>query len=348
MMNFDISKITNAESFAFSAENPTGARAGGSKGGACEKLNPFAEIKPGETLTIADISGPGKIQSIWMTGTVTWNMVIRMYWDGCEYPSVEAPLGAFFGFGYSNTAIDKLGNFPTLTSAMIMVAPNRGMSCYWPMPFKKGCKITVENRSPSETHVLYYMITGEHCDIPEECGYFHASYRQAHPIAAGDAYTVIDGIEGRGHFVGCALFAGLNGNNGCWVEGEAKMYIDDDKYPSINYTGTEDYFCGAYAFGYDSRVEKYQPYSGHYAGMYACIGGDHFRYEYQPRFMLYRWHVPDPIHFKKNFKMTLQNMHFTPHGHKGRRDDYASTAYWYQTIPAKVHPIPSDEEIDMT
>lgn len=126
------------------------------------------------------------------------------------------------------------------------------------------------------------------------------------------------------------------------------MYIDGDSHPSINYTGTEDYFCGSYAFGYDNaRLEKYTPYSGQYAGMFAVLGGHVEHYRYQPRFMMYRWHVPDPIFFDRDFRMTLQHMHFTPHGHRPRRDDYASVAYWYQTLPsAPLAPLPPDEEIE--
>lgn len=345
----DVSLLRRGESFCFSPENPDGKRGGGSRGKPWEKVRAWIEIAPGETVTLADIDGPGKIQSIWLTGTITPQAIFRVYWDGQEHPSVESPLSAFFGFLYSHTVRDMYGNFPMLNSSMVMVAPACGMNCYWPMPFQRHCTITVENRSPDKPHTLFYCITGEKQEQSENALYFHAAYRQEHPTKPDTAYTIIDGVRGEGHYAGTALFSGINGSNGCWVEGEAMMYIDGDQYPSINYTGTEDYFCGSYAFGYDhQQLDQYVPYSGLYAGMYAVLGERKQHYHYQPRFMLYRWHVPDPIHFSQDFRMTLQHMHFTPHGHRPRRDDYASVAYWYQTLPsAPLQPLPEDFEIEV-
>ena len=260
--------ISNAKTFAFSAENPTGTRSGGSRGGDCTKLSPTVTIHAGETVTLVDTDGPGMIQSIWFTGYVGHSFVIRIYWDNCEYPSVEAPISAFFGTAYDENFVDRDGKYAVLNSAKILVAPGRGLNCYWEMPFKKHakilvapgrglncywempfkkhCRITMENRGEKDQD-LYYIITGCHCELPDEVGYFHASYRQEHPVQKGRSYTIIDGIQGKGQFVGqfvgVTLATGMNGNNTCWVEGEARMYIDDDKYPSIHYTGTEDYFC---------------------------------------------------------------------------------------------------------
>lgn len=128
--------ISNAKTFAFSAENPTGARAGGSKGGDCTKLSPTVAIRAGETVTLVDTDGPGMIQSIWFTGYVGHSFVIRMYWDNCEYPSVEAPISAFFGTAYDENFVDRDGKYAVLNSAQILVAPGRGLNCYWEMPFK--------------------------------------------------------------------------------------------------------------------------------------------------------------------------------------------------------------------
>ena len=236
--------ISNAKTFAFSAENPTGTRAGGSRGRDCTKLSPTVTIRAGEAVTLVDTDGPGMIQSIWFTGYVGHSFVIRMYWDNCEYPSVEAPISAFFGTAYDENFVDRDGKYAVLNSAQILVAPGRGLNGYWEMPFKKHCRITMENRGEKDRD-LYYIITGCHCEVPDEVGYFHASYRQEHPVQKGRSYTIIDGIQGKGQFVGVTLATGMNGNNTCWVEGEARMYIDDDKYPSIHYTGTEDYFCGS-------------------------------------------------------------------------------------------------------
>lgn len=330
----NIIKIKKSVSFGFSAENPNGVKGGGSKGSAWEKVRPNICLDAGKTYILAETDGPGIIQNMWFTGDLSWNLILRIYWDEQIQPSVEAPLCAFFGYGFSNSLTNVDGKFPILNSAAILASPCLGLNCYWQMPFGKHCKITIENRSTSINRTLYYMITGQKTDVPSEgeCAYFHASYRQEKPVKKNIEYTVIDGIYGTGHYVGTALFAGTNGNNGCWVEGEAKMFIDGDKYPSINYTGTEDYFGGAYAFGYDNgSLLKYQEYSGMYVGMYAVLGSSDKRYNNQPRFMAYRWHLPDPIHFISDFRMTLQDIGNFANGQHTRQDDFATVAYWYQT-----------------
>ncbi len=340
--------LSNAKTFAFSAENQIGTKSGGTRGGDCTKLSPNRKIEAGETVVLVDTDGPGMIQSIWFTGYVGHNLIMRIYWDNCEYPSVEAPISAFFGSAYDESFADVNNNYPVLNSAMLMVAPGRGLNCYFKMPFKKHCKITMENRG-HEARWLYYIITGQYCDLPENIGYFHASYRQEHPVTPGRAYTVIDGIKGRGQFLGLTLAAGINGTNGCWVEGEARMYIDGDKYPSVHYTGTEDYFCGSYAFGKDIKLQKYQTYSGLYAGMYAVIGDTNGHYNEQQRFLLYRFHTPDPIHFESDFRMTLDNLGMVVDGEFLKRyDDYTSVAYWYQDLPGNLlKALPSDREMFM-
>ena len=335
--------ISDSETFAFSAENPLGTKSGGSRGGDCTKLSPTVAVRAGETVTLADVDGPGMIQHMWFTGYVGHHFILRIYWDDQEFPSVEAPLSAFFGCAYDENFIDRDGNYPVLNSAVMLVAPGRGYNSYFEMPFRKHCRITMENRGGTDEN-LYYIITGCRCELGADTGYFHASYRQEHPVRKGRAYTVIDGIEGRGQFLGLTLSVGMNGNNTCWVEGEAKMYIDDDVYPSVNYTGTEDYFCGSYGFGNDIYRKQYQTFSGHYCGMFAILGDNREFYNGQQRFLLYRFHVPDPIHFKKNFRMTLDNLGWTG----PRYDDYTSTAYWYQTLPGAVlHELPPDRELCM-
>ena len=343
MMNHDYFRISSARTFAFSAENPAGTRAGGSRGGDCTKLRPTVSIGSGETVTLVDTDGSGQIETIWFTGYVGHSFILRIYWDGQEYPSVEAPISAFFGCAYDENLLDQDGNYPCLNSSMILVAPGRGLNCFWRMPFKKHCRITMENRS-AQTKDLYYIITGEYGPVPEDAGYFHASYRQAHPVQKGKTYTIIDGIEGAGQFVGVTLATGMNGNNTCWVEGEARMYLDDDRWPSIHYTGTEDYFCGSYGFGNDIARKQYQTFSGLYSGLYAILGDNREFYNGQQRFLLYRFHIMDPIRFSSGFRMTLDNL-----GWCGPRyDDYTSVAYWYQTLPsARLAALPSDQELVM-
>lgn len=336
-------RIKNRQSFGFSAENPTGQKSGGTKGKDCEKLRPCIQIAPGETVTLCDTDGPGMITHIWFTGYVGHSFVMRIYWENEEFPSVEAPISAFFGCAYDENFKDRDGNYIVLNSAKILTAPGRGFNSYWEMPFHKHCRITMENRGKKE-ETLYYMISGWHGEIPESAGYFHAAYRQEHPVTKGRAYTIIDGIEGRGCFAGLTLATGMNGNNTCWVEGEAKMYIDDDQYPSMNYTGTEDYFCGSYGFGNDIILNRYQTFSGMYTGLFAIMGDNREFYNGQQRFLLYRFHEKDPVYFSKNFKMTIDNLGWTG----PRYDDYTSVAYWYLEKPSKLaKELPSDEEMVM-
>ena len=334
--------LRDARTFGFSAENPDGKKGGGNAG-QCYKVRPCVEIQPGETLTLAETDGPGIIQHIWFTGYVGHNFILRIYWDHQEYPSVEAPINAFFGCAYDQNFLDIHGEYPVLNSALLLVAPGRGLNSYFEMPFAKHCKITMENRG-KEPNTLYYMITGCHTELPKNIGYFHASYRQEHPVQKGRSYTIIDGIDGKGQFLGLTLATGMNGNNTCWVEGEARMYLDGEATPSLHYTGTEDYFCGSYGFGNDIYRKKYQTFSGHYAGMYSVLGNNDEFYNGQQRFLLYRFHAPDPIYFENGFKMTLDNLGWTG----PRYDDYTSCAYWYQTLPgAPLKELPTDVEMEM-
>ena len=336
--------IEKRESFAFSAENPTGTRNGGTRGGDCEKLNPCVGIRPGETRTLVDTDGPGMITHIWFTGYVGHSFILRIYWDGADFPSVEAPISAFFGSAYDENFETTEGHYSILNSALVLVAPGRGLNSYFEMPFRSHCRITLENRGGRD-ETLFYMISGWRGEIPENAGYFHAVYRQERPVARGRSYVVLDGVEGRGTFVGMTLAAGMNGNNTCWVEGEAKIYLDGESRPSLNYTGTEDYFCGSYAFGNDIILNRYEPFSGLYAGMYAIYGNDRTaQYNGQQRFLLYRWHVKDPVYFTESFRMVIDNLGWTG----PRYDDYTTVAYWDLDRPARLpFALPEDREMVM-
>ena len=330
--------------FAYSAENPTGSRNGGTRGKDCEKLNPCLEVPAGNTVTLVDTDGPGMISHMWFTGYIGHSFIIRIFWDNEEFPSVEAPINAFFGCGYDENFTDMDGRYPVLNSSLVLVAPGRGYNSYFQMPFRKHCRITMENRA-AEPKTLFYMITGWKGDVPENIGYFHAAYRQEHPIQKGRSYTVLDGVSGRGRFLGMTLAVGVNGHNTCWVEGEAKLYIDGETYPSLNYTGTEDYFCGAYGFGNDIEIKKYQTFSGLYTGLYAILGDTTAFYNAQKRFLLYRWHEKDEIWFDESFKMVMDNLGWTG----PRYDDYTSCAYYYLEKPASLpFALPEDRELIMT
>ncbi len=339
-----IFEMQDRRSFAYSAENPTGSRNGGTRGGDCSKIRANITINPGETAVLVDTDGPGMITHMWFTGYIGHSFILRIYWDGEDYPSVETPLSAFFGSAYDENFETVDGAYSSMNSAVMLVAPGRGYNSYFEMPFRKHCRITVENRGGS-SETLYYMISGWHGEIPGKSGYFHTAYRQEHPVEKGRAYTVLDSIHGKGTFVGVTLAAGMNGNNTCWVEGEVKMYVDGDVYPTLNYTGTEDYFCGSYAFGNDIILNRYQTYSGLYAGMYAVYGNDRNRqYNGQQRFLLYRWHIPDPVYFDESFRMTMDNLGWTG----ARYDDYTTVAYYCMEKPTPLpFALPGDREMIM-
>ena len=331
-----------ARSFCFSSENMTGARGGGTQGEGCYKKHPNVIIEPGETVTLLDTDGPGELRSFWFGGHVTNSFILRIYYDNQPYPSVEVPEAAFFGYAYEHSLTDLDGNYPVLNSAMVLVAPYKGCNCYWPMPFKKHCRVTMENRSRNRMDT-YYCISGCYRELPEDTLCFHASFRQERPITKNVPYTVIDGIEGKGLFAGCSLSAGINGSDACWVEGEPKIFLDGDRWPSINYTGLEDYFGGSLTWGNEAPLHRYQTFNGAYVGLWARLGDNRQYNSGQPRFMLYRWHLPDPIYFEHDFRMTIDNL-----GGRGlRRDDFMTCAYWYQTLPnAPLKPLPEDCELD--
>ena len=260
------------------------------------------------------------------------------------------PLNAFFAYGFPDSVVNHFdGHFPVLNSLPVMVSPTIGLNCYWTMPFKKHCRITLENQG-GENYGSFYQINYTLTDVPEDIAYFHASYRHALPVQNG-LYTVIDNISGKGQYVGTALFANLNKDVDCWVEGEMKFYFDgDDEFPTITYTGTEDYFCGAYNFGRERANGKYNTYSAPYAGMFFVEDTKSPSVLNCDKFMAYRWHIADPIRFDCDLKVILQNIRFSPIDNKlmFRSDDFASVSYWYQTIPTvPLQPLPSAEERKM-
>lgn len=355
MMNgmSDLTLLTNAVSRSICPENPTGEPG---KGGSCPlengtarnaarelgrgwKVNPYIYIEPGETVEIANINGPGMIQHIWMTPTGAWrDVIIRFYWEGQAYPSVESPVGDFFAAGWER--------YSRLNSLAVCVNPGSAFNCYWQMPFCKNCRITLENIG--ETQVTYfYQIDYTLTEIPEDCAYFHAQFRRVNPLPYKEVYTIIDGIEGRGQYVGTYMAWGVN-NCGWWGEGEIKFYLDDDEeFPTICGTGTEDYFCGSYNF--ENRMTgQYEEFCSPYAGLHQVIRPDGV-YSSQTRFAMYRWHIVDPIRFQKRLKVTIQALGWRGNDPDTRRylplqDDIASVAFWYQELPSKPFPALPDRD----
>jgi hypothetical protein len=291
------------------------------------KVNPYIRIQPGETVTLAEINGSGAIQHIWMTPTGNWRFsIIRMYWDDETEPSVDCPVGDFFCMGWNE--------FAPLSSLAVCVNPGSAFNCYWPMPFRKKCRITMENINDADPMTLYYQIDYTLTEVQADAAYFHAQFRRSNPNTTS-VYTIAEGIKGKGHFVGVYLAWGVN-NNGWWGEGEIKFYMDGDtKFPTICGTGTEDYFCGSYNF---DRNGKYTEFCTPYSGLVQVIRPDG-TYKSQQRFGLYRWHIADPIRFEKDLKITIQDLGWHQGGrYLPQQSDISSVCFWYQANPHASYP----------
>ncbi|HEY8510556.1 MAG TPA: glycoside hydrolase family 172 protein [Cyclobacteriaceae bacterium] len=345
----NLSRLSDAKTRSISPENFTGEKG---KGGMADpikqkgqrnvanaaneadelgvgwKVNPFIIINPGETFTIAEMEGPGAIQHIWMTPTGNWQWsIIRFYWDDETTPSIEVPVGAFFGMAWNE--------FAHLNSLAVTVNPGSAFNCYWKMPFRKKCKITVENLNPDESMRLYYQVTYVLTEIGDDEAYLHAQYRRSNPNTTS-LHTILDGVKGKGHYVGTYMGVGVR-NNGWWGEGEIKFFIDGDKdFATIVGTGTEDYFCGSYNF--ENRATKqYQEFSTAYAGLHQVIRPDGM-YRSQQRFGMYRWHIQDPIRFDKDLKVTIQDLGWRHGGYLAQQSDIITVAFWYQREPHAPFP----------
>lgn len=334
--------LSDAETRSISAENPTGEKGGGAKAEPDErspasmlgkgwKVRPCITLPPESTTTLAEIEGPGIIQHIWITvnPNAYRDTIIRFYWDGEESPSVEVPLGDFFCNGH--------GLRYNVNSLAVCVNPSGGFNCYWPMPFKKSAKITIENQRWEPIGGFFYQITYALTDIPDEVGYFHAQWRRSMTNRERPEHVILEGVKGRGHYVGTFL-AWTQFSSGWWGEGEVKFYIDGDtEHPTICGTGTEDYFCGAWGFG-ESFCSPYTGYIFHppSGGISGTV----------PRHSMYRWHIMDPIRFRSDLRVTIQALGWWPNGKfQPLTDDIASVAYWYQTEPhAPFPPMPPIHE----
>ncbi len=312
------------------ATEGTGARAARELGQGW-KVSPSVRINPGQTFLMADIKGCGAIQHIWMTptGNNRFN-ILRIYWDGEEKPSVECPAGDFFACG--------MGQYVGVNSLAVCVNPKSGFNCYWVMPFRKRCKITMTNID-AKPMVLYYQIDYTLTDVPKDAAYFHAQFRRVNPLPDKQDYTILDGVLGKGHYVGTYMTWGSN-SPGWWGEGEIKFFMDGDtKFPTICGTGTEDYFCGSYGFS-KFQGRGYQEFSSPYAGMPQVIES-----KTQPRFGLYRWHIMDPIRFENDLKVTMQALGWQSGGrYLPLKDDLSSVAFWYQAEPHAPFPKLPDKD----
>lgn len=354
----NLSLLSGARSRCISPENFTGEK--GKGGMATEgtgakpaeglgqgwKVSPSVLIGSGEEFTLADIDGPGALQSFWFGGVISRSSILRIYWDHLEFPSVECPLSDFFAYGWSNVKDAFKGPFAALNSLPIAVNPNRGMNCFWEMPFRKHCRVTLENRDIREM-VCYYHINYVLTEVPEHAAYFHAYFHRTNPVPYMQDHIIHPGIKGRGHYVGTAMTIGLNGPGNWWGEGEVKFFIDGDReFPTICGTGTEDYFGGSYDWEVNG---EYITYSTPYMGMYHVVQSDGL-YAHQQKFAMYRWHIPDPIRFEQDLKVTIQDLGWrnTGSAYLPRQDDISTVAYWYQTLPTEPLPVlQSDADIEI-
>jgi len=325
--------LSEAETHSISAENPTGAKGGGAKNvpddknpasrlGPGWKVRPCITLAPSTTTTLADIAGPGLIQHIWLTvdATAYRDTVLRCYWDEELIPSIEVPLGDFFCNGH--------GLRYRVNSLPVAVNPVGGFNCYWPMPFQRRARITIENQHSEPIQSFFYQITYALTELPDQVAYFHAQWQRSMTRRDYPEHVILDHVRGQGHYVGTFL-AWTQLSNGWWGEGEIKFYLDGDRdYPTICGTGTEDYVGGAWGFGDETYSTPFLGYP-----LRRQEPGE------VPRHGLYRWHIFDPIRFKQNLKVTIQALGWWPDGKfQPLTDDIASVGYWYQTEPHTPFP----------
>jgi hypothetical protein len=296
-------------------------------------------VEPGQTATLLDVTGAGVVTHIWFTISSPdpmhlKNLVLRAWWDGEKTPSVEVPIGDFFGLG--------LGEYFTYQSELTAVAPMKALNAYFQMPFANLARMTVTNEGKERTDSLYFAIDYVTlASLPGDVGRFHAQYRQEAPCKGwsddwknnwdspvgdkknltGERKYVFLEATGKGHFVGVTQAVEQN-QDGWFGEGDDMIFIDGDALPTINGTGTEDYYNGAWDFGGQAFGNQHQ--GAPYVVDPERIGG---------RYCLYRWHTESPITFEESIRVTIE------HGHANHRsDNFYSTAYWYQTEPHAEFP----------
>jgi hypothetical protein len=275
---------------------------------------------PGETLVLADLKGPGIVTHIWLTIAANeygWPRLLRfrVYYDGSTTASIDVPVGDFFGVGH--------GQERPINSIMVRNASSgRARNSYWPMPFRKSCRITITNEGRRRVSNVYYHVDWKKVSaLPVDIGYFHAYYRQELPAVAGRPYEILN-VTGRGQYVGTVLSV-VQAAPGWFGEGDDYFYVDGESKPSIEGTGTEDYFNDAWSL----RVAE-----GPYIGVTVADGTDT-----GARLSAYRWHVPDPIPFQRSLRFVMEHYGWTYNndgsvrsGFEERADLFSSVAFWYQ------------------
>ncbi len=286
-------------------------------------------IAPGATLTLAQLNGPGKIVHFWNTvadNETYWPelLVLRIYWDGEKNPSVQCPLGDFFGVGFGRSV-------PFTSLPVRVTSDGRGRNCYWPMPFRKSALITITNEGTEPVNAFYYYLDWQKWrHLPRTTAYFHAVYRQEFPCTSGKNYQIAN-IQGSGHYVGTVLSCWQR-SPGWWGEGNDWFTIDGESEPRLKGTGTEDYFCDGWGLRQQSG-----PFYGAPLVQPDAAGSIT---------SAYRWHIPDPVVFHKSLRVEIQHMGVVwnadgsfKSGFGERSDDYSSVAFWYQQGPHRPDPV---------
>jgi hypothetical protein len=348
-----LSRLSSARSRSISPENVTGAKGSAAmaeRGVASDaardlgrgwKVNPFIHIEAGATAELASIDGPGVIRHIWLTPAgAAWRMlVLRIYWDDQEQPSVECPLGDFFASGWGGFS---WSGYAQVSSLPVCVNPGSALNCFWEMPFRRRCRITMQNLSASRARI-YYQVNYELDGVGDDAAYFHAQFRRSNPLPYKTEHVILDRTAGTGHYVGTYVAWGSN-SNGWWGEGEVKFYLDgDDDWPTIASTGTEDYFLGSYNFWVNGA---YQTFTTPYSGLPQVLIPDGSDVNFtQSRFGMYRWHLVDPVRFSSDVRVTMQALGWRSEGrYLPLRDDISSVAFWYQTLPTGPFPALPDAD----
>jgi hypothetical protein len=330
----NLSRLSSSVSRSISAESPAGGAGGGGRAAAGTgqaaardlgrgwKVSPAVAIEPGETRLLADIEGPGSIQHVWMgvNGT-SRHAMLRFAWDGCQVPAVECPVGDFFACGW--------GGVEPVSSLAVCMNPRNGFNCWWEMPFRASCRITVENIGPEQI-VLYYQVDYAIAAVPEDAGYFHAQFHRSGPDGNRCAHPVLDEVKGRGQYVGTSL---------SWQPDAACDRDDGRVIFLVDGTGADGearsstlpgYFgrWGAVPPGYDAG--GFRGFSSPYCGLARATGPEGAASPFA-RFSLYRWHIMDPVRFATSLRVLIippgtqvVGIDAPPGG------ELASVAFWYQ------------------